>query len=433
MERMSTIALEPGSAAAPAVVEPVLSRRQRIVSAGLLALAGLICIVGFGIGASSGSASFGLSPSDAAHPVTLTVPAAGTAIGIGVVLLVLAAWQSVRGFRWSSMIWVTSGALALVVLAFLCWAASGGTIPLLGLLQNSLFLAVPLILGALGGILCERSGVINVAIEGQMLTGAFAASLVGTMAHNLGAGVVAAVLAGGLMGGLLAVFAIRYLVNQVILGVVLNVLALGLTGFAYDSLMQKHQDQFNAPSIFAPVKIPILGDIPFVGPLLFDTTVLVYLTYGLIMVVDVALFRTRWGLRTRAVGEHPKAADTVGINVLRTRYVNTILGGFVAGLAGAYITIGTVGAFAKNISSGKGFIALAAVIFGRWSPRGAVSAALLFGFADALQTVLSFTQTPVRIPSAFLAMTPYLATIFAVAGLVGRVRAPAADGEPYVK
>jgi ABC-type uncharacterized transport system permease subunit len=292
---------------------------------------------------------------------------------------------------------------------------------------------VPLILGALGGILCERSGVINVAIEGQMLTGAFAAALVGTMAHNLGAGVVAALVAGGLMGALLGVFAIRYVVNQVILGVVLNVFALGLTGFAYDSVMQKHQDQYNTPAIFAPVKIPLLGDIPFIGPLLFDTTVLVYLTYLLIIVIDVALFRTRWGLRTRAVGEHPKAADTVGINVLRTRYVNTVLGGFVAGLAGAYLTIGTVGAFTKNISSGKGFIALAAVIFGRWSPRGAVGAALLFGFADAVQTELSFLATPVQIPSAFLSMLPYLATIFAVAGLVGRVRAPAADGEPYVK
>jgi len=300
-------------------------------------------------------------------------------------------------------------------------------------LQNTVFLAVPLILGAMGGILCERSGVINVAIEGQMLTGAFASALFATVAHSLGVGVLAAVVAGGLMGALLAVFSIKYLVNQVILGVVLNVLALGLTGFVYDAVLQKHQDQFNTPGAFEPVKIPLLGDIPFVGPLFFNTNVLVYATYVIVVLVDVALFRTRWGLRVRAVGEHPKAADTVGIKVLGTRYRATILGGLVAGLAGAYLILAAGSSFGKNISSGKGFIALAAVIFGRWSPRGAVAAALLFGFADALQTQLSFMQTPVKIPSAFLAMTPYLATIFAVAGLVGRVRAPAADGEPYVK
>ncbi len=408
------------------------SLRSRLVAAVVLSAAAAVCIVGFGLGASAGSASFGLSDVQAASPTTLRLPAAGTCIVIGVVLALLAGWQLARGFGRRAMPAVTAASITLVVVAFLCWAASGTTIPLLGLLQNTIFTATPLVLGALGGILCERSGVINVAIEGQMLTGAFAAALVGTLAHNLGAGVLAAVVAGGLMGALLAVFAIRYLVNQVILGVVLNVFALGLTGFAYDALMQKHPDQFNAPAIFAPIKIPVLGDIPFLGPLLFNATILVYLTYVLILVVDVALFRTRWGLRTRAVGEHPKAADTVGIKVLRTRYVNTVLGGFVAGLAGAYLTIGTIGAFSKNVSSGKGFIALAAVIFGRWSPRGAVGAALLFGFADAVQTVLSFLQTPVTIPSSFLAMTPYLATLFAVAGLVGRVRAPAADGEPYV-
>jgi general nucleoside transport system permease protein len=434
VERVSAPAVDRADdVVVPRIVQTSLPRRARLLSGLVLIAAAALCIIGFGLGAKRGSASFGLSPSDQSTPTVLRIPAAGTAIGMGLLVAFLAGWQLVRGFDRRAMRWVTSAAVTLVVLAFLCWAASGGTIPLLGLLQNTIFLAVPLILGALGGILCERSGVINVAIEGQMLAGAFAAALVGSMAHNLGAGVLAAVLAGGLMGALLGVFAIRYLVNQVILGVVLNVFALGLTGFAYDSVMQRHQDQFNTPAIFTPVKVPLLGDIPFVGPLLFDTTVLVYLTYVLIVLIDVALFRTRWGLRTRAVGEHPKAADTVGINVLRTRYVNTVLGGFVAGLAGAYITIGTVGAFTKNISSGKGFIALAAVIFGRWSPRGAVGAALLFGFADAVQTVLSFTQTPVQIPSAFLAMTPYLATILAVAGLVGRVRAPAADGEPYVK
>jgi ABC-type uncharacterized transport system permease subunit len=235
------------------------------------------------------------------------------------------------------------------------------------------------------------------------------------------------------MGLMQAVLAIRSLVNQVVLGVVLNFFALGLTGFIYDALMQPHADALNNPTIFDPISIPLLSKIPVLGPLLFQANIIVYLMYVLIVVVDVALFRTRWGLRTRAVGEHPKAADTVGVKVLAVRYRNVVMGGAVAGLAGAYLTLGSVGAFSKNISSGKGFIALAAVIFGRWSPRGAIAAALLFGFSDAVATVLSFTKTPVQIPSNFLVMLPYLATLFAVAGLVGRVQAPAADGEPYVK
>jgi len=237
--------------------------------------------------------------------------------------------------------------------------------------------------------------------------------------------------AGGLIGALLGVFAIKYLVNQVILGVVLNLLALGLTGFVYDALMAPNQQTYNNPPPMNAIEIPVLSKLPVVGPLLFDQNVIVYLMYAIVVVIQVALFRTRWGLRTRAVGEHPLAADTVGVKVRRTRYRNVILGGLVAGLGGAYFTIGQDVTFTKNITSGKGFIALAALIFGRWSPKGAVGAALLFGFCDALQTVLSFIGTPVTIPSSLLAMLPYLATIFAVAGLVGRVRAPAADGVPY--
>jgi len=414
------------------VVEPPLSPRRRTVSGIVLVVVGIVIVVAFGLGANKGSATFSLAP--VGEPgFDVSVPAAGTSALLGLVVAGLGVWQLVRGFPRRRMNLLTGVAIAAFVVAFLCWAASGSTLPLLGLLQSTILAAVPLVLGALGGILCERSGVINVAIEGQMLAGAFAGALFASVSHNLGVGVLAAVVSGGLMGALLAVFAIRYVVNQVVLGVVLNVFAVGLTGFAYDALMQPHTDEFNSPAVFSAVKIPVLGDIPFIGPLLFDTSVLVYATYVLIVVVDVALFRTRWGLRTRAVGEHPRAADTVGIKVLRTRYINTIMGGLVAGLAGAYLSIGSVGPFGKNMTNGRGFIALAAVIFGRWSPRGAVGAALLFAFADALQTMLSIIQAPVQIPSNFLAMAPYLATVFAVAGLVGRVKAPAADGEPYVK
>jgi simple sugar transport system permease protein len=216
-----------------------------------------------------------------------------------------------------------------------------------------------------------------------------------------------------------------------VLGVVLNVFALGLTSFLYDRVLVPYQNTLNQPSVFANHRIPGLADIPIIGPVFFDGNVIQYVTYGLIALVHFGLFHTRWGLRTRAVGEHPEAADTVGIRVLLTRYRNVVLGGVIAGIGGAYFTIGSVGAFGKNISSGKGFIALAALIFGRWSPVGAVGAALLFGFADALQNILSILGT--SIPSPVLLMAPYLATILAVAGLVGRVRAPGADGKPYVK
>jgi simple sugar transport system permease protein len=327
--------------------------------------------------------------------------------------------------------------VACFAVSFLCWAATGtpgSSFTLLGLLQTTVAAsAVPLVLGALGGIACERSGVINVAIEGQLLVGAFMGAMVATMAHNSVAGTLAAAAAGGVIGALLAVFAVKYAVNQVVLGVVLNVLALGLTNFGYNALLQRNAAGLNTPSVLNPIKVPGLSQIPIVGPILFDQNWLVYLTYALIAAVHVWLFRTRWGLRTRAVGEHPRAADTVGINVARMRYRNVIIGGMIAGIGGAYLTIGYAGAFSGNISSGKGFIALAAVIFGRWSPLGAVGAALLFAFADGLQILLPIAGTPTNIPSAFWSMLPYVATVFAVAGLVGKVQAPAADGEPYVK
>ena len=417
------------------VVEQPPTLRARIVGGIILIAVGVVCAVVLGLSATAHtSAEFILSPSS--PKLSVTLPARTTCIVLGVVVAALGVWQLAVGWRRRAMRWVLTATLACFVISFLCWAVTGApgtSFDLLGLLQNTILTAVPLILGALAGVLCERSGVINVAIEGQMLAGAFAGALVASVASNGYVGIVGAMIAGALMGLMLAAFAIRYVVNQVVLGVVLNVFALGLTGFIYDALMQPHADALNNPKIFDPIAIPLLSKIPVLGPLLFDANIIVYLMYVLIVVVDVALFRTRWGLRTRAVGEHPKAADTVGIKVLAVRYRNVVMGGAVAGLAGAYLTLGSVGAFSKNISSGKGFIALAAVIFGRWSPRGAIAAALLFGFSDAVATVLSFTQTPVQIPSNFLVMLPYLATLFAVAGLVGRVQAPGADGEPYVK
>jgi ABC-type uncharacterized transport system permease subunit len=409
------------------VVDRTRTLRIRLVRGAAYLALGLVTVLWIGLRTHTGTAHLGFD----GH--TLSLPARGTAIVLGVGICLIALWQVGRGFGRRTTPWAASAAFVLFMIAFFCWIATQGSRPeidVVGLLQNTVALAVPLILGALAGVMCERSGVINVAIEGQMLTGAWAAALIGSLIGSW-VGLVGAAVAGALMGGLLALFAIKYLVNQVVLGVVLNVLAAGLTGFFYDAFMQPNTVKLNQPDILGPINIPVLHQIPVLGPLLFEANIVVYLTYVLIIVIDVALFRTRWGLRTRAVGEHPKAADTVGIKVLAIRYRNVILGGAIAGLGGAYFTVGSVGGFTKNITSGNGFIALAALIFGRWSPRGAIGASLLFGFAYALQTMLAINVP--TIPSNFLAMLPYIATILAVAGLVGRVRAPAADGEPYVK
>jgi simple sugar transport system permease protein len=408
-----------------------------MIQGALIVLTGVVTILAWGIGANPGEAAFALSSGqDTVHIPVIRIPGGAAAIVLGAVIVVLGLWHLVRGFSRGAMRWVTGAVILLFALAFLCWAATGqpGTpLDLLGALQLSIFAATPLILGALAGIVGERSGVINVAIEGQLLAGAFAGALFASVTHSDGIGIVAAAIAGGLIGALLAVFSIRYAVNQVVLGVVINLLVLGLTSYLYQALMQQDPQTYDSPSVLAPIRIPGLADIPILGPLLFNANIIVYLMYVLIVVVDIGLFRTRWGLRTRAVGEHPRAADTVGINVQRVRYRNVILAGFIAGLGGAFLTIGAVGSFSANISSGKGFIALAAVIFGRWSPRGAIAAALLFGFTNELQVLLSVVGTPVQIPSAFLSMLPYVATLFAVAGLVGKVSAPAADGVPYRK
>ena len=272
---------------------------------------------------------------------TATVPEAPLCVVLGVVLAALGLYHLVRGFTPSALRWAGSVAGALFLLSFLGWAGSGGkTVQVTSLLQQGLLLATPLVLGAMGGILCERSGVINVAIEGQMLAGAFAGALIGTVG-GLFAGVIAAIVVGGLLGLLLAVFAIKFLVNQVILGVVLNVLALGLTGFLFDAIMANDSNGTNNPSFFGPMQDPACwATSRCIGPVLFDQNCIIYAMYVIVLVIDVALLRTRWGLRTRAVGEHPKAADTVGINVLRLRYQNVVLGGCVAGLAGALLTIG---------------------------------------------------------------------------------------------
>jgi len=318
-----------------------------------------------------------------------------------------------------------------ILMSFLTWIASGKFIPFTGLLQGGLLLSIPLIFGAMSGLVCERSGVINIAIEGQLLASAFVSAVVASLTDLAWWGLLAAPFAGAAISYLLATFAIKFSVDQVILGFVINVLVIGLTDYLYKKLLIPQQNTWNSPPLLEVVPIPILSKIPVVGPILFTHTIVVYLMVAIVSLVTFGLHKTKWGLRTRAVGEHPTAADTVGIDVNKLRFRNVIFSGVIAGVGGAFYTVGSVGAFGKEMTAGAGFIALAALIFGKWSPIGALFAALLFGFATNLQSTLSIIG--VAIPSEFMLMVPYIATIIAVTGLVGRVRAPAADGIPYIR
>ncbi|BDV29987.1 ABC transporter permease [Microbacterium terricola] len=381
----------------------------------------------------AGETTFRLSSStDAIQLPDLVLPVMPTVIVCLVLLALLTALSAflVRS-RAHSPLWLVVLYVLVAIVGFLTWAASGAALPVPGLLAGALGLAVPLIYGALTGVIGERVGIVNIAIEGQLLAGAFTAAVVGTITGSPIAGMLAAMVSGALVAFVLAAFAIKYVVDQVIVGVVLNVLVTGLTSFLYSQVLQSNAAELNAPPRLDRIPIPLLSDIPIIGPVFFRQTLLVYIMYIAVFAVWFAMFRTRWGLRLRAVGEHPQAADTVGIKVNPTRFWNVLMAGAIAGLGGTVFTIGNGIAFNKEMTAGAGFIALAAVIFGQWDPIKATLAALLFGFASSLQNSLSVIGSPV--PSEFMLMLPYLVTIFVVAGVVGKSRAPAADGVAYVK
>jgi len=416
-------------------VRAPVSISRRYLAAGTFIALGLVDIFVFGLFAHRGDAVFALSlPGATPHVPSIRLPGATAAYVAGAISIGLGIVRATVDLpRWGKRLSIAVVLLCFLV-ALLAWADAGnsvGALEVVDLLQGSLTASIPLMLGAMAGLLGERAGVINIAIEGQLLTGAFVAAAVASVTGGVWLGLVGGSLAGGLVGALLAIFAIMFLVDQIIVGVVLNVIALGLTNYLYNRVMAPYATTFNSGNTFGTVKIPVLGNLPIIGPVFFDSNIFLYITSALILVIQIGLFRTRWGLRVRAVGEHPVAADTVGIRVQWTRYRNVILGGLVAGIGGAYLTVGSVGFFTSDISSGFGYIALAAMIFGRWTPLGSVAAALLFGFSFQLQTELSVLRVPVS--SFILLMAPYVATIIAVAGLVGRVRPPAADGKPYIK
>jgi len=433
--------------AAPIAGPPLAAGRSAARTKMIIGLAmvviGLYGLWAFGLGSRTGdgaqsllglkidpNSTGGLSPLKfPAQPVAIALSLISVLCGLG---RAFAPAGSRIGSSKTAERWLTVGYFVGFIGAFLVWAVAGSSIGLNvpSVIDQTLLAAVPLILGALSGVLCERSGVVNVAIEGQFLFGAFAAAMAATMTGSVWAGVAAGMFGGALLGALLAVLANRYLIEQVVLGVVLNLFASGLTGFLYDRLMSANGTEYNQPAILSQLNIPGLSKIPIIGPV-FQNNILFYAAFILVPVVWYMLYRTRWGLRTRAVGEHPLAADTVGIKVLGLRYQNVIVGGLLSGLGGVWLTVGDTGAFGKDMSNGKGYIALAALIVGRWSPVGAMGAAILFGFATELNLALSSLGTP--IPGAFLSMAPYLATILVVASLGGLVRPPAAENKPFRK
>ncbi len=352
----------------------------------------------------------------------------------GVIMVLLAAVSFFFYFRnKKTPIWLVLIFGLLGIVSMLGWLATGASmgVQLVYILGNTLLLAIPLILGGMAGIMSERVGVVNIAIEGQLLTGAFVSSVVGTITHNLYLGMVMAMIASALLSMILASLAIKYLVDQIIIGVLLNVLVIGVTNFLHSAWLNNDTSHLNAPGTFEKIRIPLLADIPFIGPVLFDNRITVYLTFIIVPLLWFLLFKTKLGLRARSVGEHPLAADTVGINVAKTRFWWVTLGGLVAGLGGAALTIGNVGSFGREMSNGQGFIALAVVILGRWHPIYVSLSALLFGFTILLRVWAN--QVSPGIPFDFIAMIPYLVTLVAVAGFAGKVRPPAASGQPYEK
>lgn len=414
------------------VIDPSALRRSRNMGI-LFILVGIAIVLLFARTAEANqTARLGLDPArrTAALPIgDLVLPVlpslyvmAGLAVLLGVV-------QILRGLgRWEGT--ALGLVAAFLVLSFLTWAARGRSLNLIGVFETALQRATPIALAALSGLICERSGIANIAIEGMMLTAALTSALFASVSDSLWVGVFVSLLFGAALGGLLAVLSIRYRVNQIISGTAINILAIGGTSYISARYLATNS-ALNTPGKFPNLGVPLLSRIPILGPVFFETNIIVYLTLALLVLVHLVLFYTAWGLRTRAVGEHPRAADTLGIDVFRVRYVNVIVGGMVAALGGVFLVLGSVPRFDELMTAGRGFIGLAAMIFGKWNPFGAFGASLIFGFTDTFQAKLQILRVP--IPSQFMRMAPYLITMIVLAGVVGRSVGPAASGEPYEK
>jgi len=359
----------------------------------------------------------------------MLVPSRLSLIVMAALTLLIGLVQIIRGFNKRTNLMIGIAGL-LLIMSFLVWQGAGKSLNLGGMLNSAVLLAVPITLGAFAGILSERSGVVNIAIEGMMLFAAMTGTVVGSLTDSRLLGLLGAIAGAVFLAAIHSMLSIKYKINQTISGTVINIFSAGMTAFVSQKFLQVNES-LNTPPMFGRLPIPLLADIPFVGPILFNTNIFVYILIAILIVLQVALFSTRWGLRLRSVGEHPKAADTLGINVQRTRWMGVLLSGVVAGLAGAFFTLGSVGRFEEGMTAGKGFIGIAAMIFGNWNPIGSLGAGLLFGFADAIGSKLSILGS--GIPTQFMAMAPYLITMIVLAGFIGKGQAPAAAGTPYNK
>ncbi len=289
--------------------------------------------------------------------------------------------------------------------------------------------AVLLLLPALGGVISERSGVVNIAMEGMMLTGAFFSVAADLAWHNPWLATLVAIISGGLMALIHAVVSIRFRADQIVSGIAINIFAAGLTVFLINRIYGLADVGHLDPGDLLPnLTIPLLNKIPFLGRIFFQQNIVVYAALALLVLVHLLLFRTRLGLRIRAVGEHPQAADTAGVNVFMIRYGAVVTSGLLSGLAGAFLAIGISNTFVPNMTDGRGYIALAAMIFGKWTPVGAAVACLIFGLGQAVYD----NNSVIRLSPYLLSMLPYVLTLVVLAGLVGRSTPPAADGIPYV-
>jgi simple sugar transport system permease protein len=370
-------------------------------------------------------------------PRTIVV-AIGVVFVLTAVAAVVAAWVE-RAETWARVGLVVSAVLLapLVVVLSLAWSEAGDT-NIVQLLVESLRLGTPIALGAMAGLWCERSGVVNIGIEGMMLSAAgigFTAYAVLGDAQDstwLWVCIGLAVLAGGLIAALHALVSVSFRVDQIISGVVINLLALGMTSFLRSQVIVPRGISTGAST--TAIALPLLSDIPVVGDQLFTAKPIFFMMFLAVALSWFVLFKTPWGLRVRSCGENPHAAETLGIDVIRIRYQAVILGGMMAGLGGAWFSMESQGGFQDNMTNGAGFIALAALIFGRWRPWSAFAGAMLFGFTRALGTrlqILDVTIGDFSIPSEFWQSLPYVVTIIVVAGAVGRAVPPAADGQPY--
>ena len=317
-----------------------------------------------------------------------------------------------------------NGYFAVAILATAFFYFNGSDVTTSVYATGTIF-ALPLALAAMVGIMCERTGIVNIGIEGTMLLSAFVAFFVASLTQNIIIGLIAAIFTGSMMGLVLAVMAVSWRMDQIIAGTIINIMATGLTSFLY--VQGK-----TIPSVFQSFEIPILSKIPFFGPVLFIHGALTFLGLAIILALYVAIYHTTWGLRSRAVGEHPSSADTAGVSVARLRYMNVTIAGAVGAIAGAYLALELVGSFERGFIAGKGFTALALMIFGRWNPLGALAAAMFFGLAQAYANQLMIDQI-VNIPSQFTAALPYVMTIVVLTISAGKVRPPAAEGQPYEK